>query len=56
MKKLLVVLLESFVLTIFFTLVSQAYVNTNPSPNCRKGSSIFKKCEKLSGTVRGSVR
>jgi hypothetical protein len=45
MKALLVVLLESFVLTVFITLMSQAYVHKVPSMKCRTGGIFsFNKC------------
>lgn len=45
MKALLVVLLESLVLTFFITLMSQAYVHKVPSMKCRGGGVFnFNKC------------
>lgn len=45
MKALMFVLLESLVLTVFITLMSQAYVHKVPSMKCRTGGLFnFNKC------------
>lgn len=44
MKKILIVLIESFVLTVFVTLMSQAYVHRTPASDCRQKFPSLKKC------------
>lgn len=56
MKALLVVLLESFVLTIFITLMSQAYVHKVPTLKCRSGGIFnFSKCIHKVEVLRSSM-
>lgn len=57
MKKFFIVLLESFVLTVFFTLVSQAlFLDKTPSSKCHGKSLNLKKCESKAETSRGFWR
>jgi hypothetical protein len=55
MKKLLIVLVESVVLTLFVTLMSQAYVTRTPVSNCRKGLVNLKRCVSKVEALRGSL-
>jgi hypothetical protein len=55
MKKLLIVLLESLVLTLFVTLMSQAYVPRSPASNCRRSLANLKKCVSKAEALRGSL-
>jgi len=44
MKKLMIVLIESLLLTVFVTLMSQAYTNSPTSAECRQRLFSLKKC------------
>lgn len=44
MKKLFIVLIESFVLTVLVTFMSQAYTESNSSSDCRPRLLTVKKC------------
>ncbi|HEY8272183.1 MAG TPA: hypothetical protein VIG33_14935 [Pseudobdellovibrionaceae bacterium] len=48
MRMLLLVMLQSFVLTVFFTMISQADVRTFPTKNCRDNFFNLKKYERRS--------
>lgn len=56
MKALLVVLFESFILTVFITLMSQAYVSKVSSLDCHGGIFNMKKCVNSAEATRDSLR
>ncbi len=55
MKSLLLVLLQSFVLTVFITLMSQAFIRKTTTANCQ-GRFNMKMCSSSAGEVSGSLR
>ena len=55
MKTVLLILLQSFVLTIFFTLMAQAFMRT-PGVSCKQGVFSLKKCASNVEALRGSWR
>lgn len=56
MKALLIVLLQSLVLTIFITLMAQAYIHRVPSMTCHGDFFNTKKCASSVEAMRGSWR
>jgi hypothetical protein len=56
MKSLLLVLLQSFVLTVFITLMSQAYTHKTTTVNCHGGMFNLKKCVNNVEAMRGPLR
>ncbi|MBS1971882.1 MAG: hypothetical protein JSU04_16345 [Bdellovibrionales bacterium] len=56
MKSLLLVLLQSFVLTVFITLMSQAYMRKTTTANCHGGVFNMKKCASSAEAMSGSLR
>jgi hypothetical protein len=55
MKALLVVLLQSFVLTVFITLVAQAYAQSDLSIGCNGRMFNMKKCGNSAEAMRGPL-
>jgi hypothetical protein len=47
MKKILIVMVESTLLTLFFTLMSQASILTQSSMSCRSSLSNMHRCAKV---------
>ncbi|MGZ3745672.1 MAG: hypothetical protein ACXVBQ_17555 [Pseudobdellovibrionaceae bacterium] len=56
MKILLLVMLESLVLTVFFTMISQADIRSFPTYNCCNKSLYLKKGEHFRTAPQGQFR